>query len=401
MGKRHGREFIESSQGMVDVAAVVETSDHKYEEGCKWCSRAPTRYTDMGSFLANARVDGIVISTPNFAHYDMLKQCAGLRTPILLEKPMDADFARICEIVRFEQTYQGPIVVHHVMRYAPIVRKAAALIAAGRIGKICSVNFIQYGDAGMWHSFRRTHAGGGGMLIEKATHDIDVMLNLIDARPVRIAAIARRQAYGGDKPDDLHCRDCEERLTCPESYFEHGYGKDTLDVDVSNDHCVYARAVDIPDNETCLIEFEKDIFGTYSHCFFVHQYFSREYEILGLNGTLRISFTSRERGYKGKIVLAPRNVSDGNHEEYDFDYEGRIHYNGGPGVVRHFIDLMNGAAAPETTVQQAFAAEVIGHAAEIAARKGVFLPVADVVPEDLRTVWNNIRLARSSRISGV
>lgn len=393
MGKRHGREFVESSQGMVNVKAVVEIDDKKYEDGCKWCSCRPARYTKVEEFIRKEKLDGVIISTPNFTHYDILKHFAGLKTPILLEKPMDADFEKICEIVRFSRKYQGPMIVHHVMRYAPIVLKAKELIAEGKLGKVCSVNFVQYMGGGMWHTFRRTMAGGGGMFVEKATHDFDVMLNLIDVLPVKIACISRQQAYGGGKPDDLHCHNCEDRMGCPESSYDYNFTPGKLDVDTSNDYCVFARGNDVPDNEICLIEFDKNIFGTYSHCYFVNHYFSREYEIIGLKGTMRISFSPLEKRYNGKITFAPRYGTDSNHAEYNFHYYNKIHYNGGPGVVRHFVALMKGGARPITTVEQAFAAEVIGYASNVAARKGEFVRIDDVIPSDLKPVWAGIKLS--------
>lgn len=395
MGKRHGREFMESSQGLVKVQAVVEIDDRKYEEGCQWCACRPTRYKHVGELLQTGGLDGVIISTPNFTHHDVLKQFAGLRMPILLEKPLDADFAKICEIVRFSRQYQGPMIVHHVMRYAPIVRKAKELILDGKIGRVCSVNFIQYSNGYMWHTFRRTMAGGGGMLVEKATHDLDVMLNLVGALPVRIAAVARQQAYGGDKPNDLYCHSCAERLKCPESRYAFHFNPGKLDVDPSDDLCAFAKEVDVPDNETCLIEFNNSVFGTYSHCYFVNHYFSREYEIIGHLGMLRISFTPLEQRshYTGKLTLLPRYDTHGNRGEYDFDYYNKIHYNGGPGVVRHFVDLMNGAARPITTVEQAFAAEVAGYVSNVASRTGTFVNVDEVIPADLKSVWANIKVS--------
>jgi predicted dehydrogenase len=392
MGKRHGREFMETSQGTAKVQAVVETSDNKYKEGCEWCNCSPTRYTDPAAMLAAESLDGIIISTPNSTHYDMLQACAGRRTPILLEKPMEVSLERVCDIVRFARSYRGPIMVHHVMRYSPIVKKAGQLIAAGRLGRICAAHFAHYEGGGMWHSFRRTKAGGGGMLIEKATHDLDVMLNLIGAKPVRLAALSRQQAYGGDKPDDLHCRDCDERLECPESFFRSRVNPGKLDVDISVDLCVYAKSVDVADNETCLIEFERGIIGSFTHCYFVHRDFTREYQIIGLNALMRISFTAWDRGYKGRLTLAPRFQRDGDQETHEFEYYGKIHYNGGPYVVYHFLDIISGRAKPETTVEQAWAAEMIGFTAPLAAEQGRFIEVADELPKDLKPIWPGIKL---------
>jgi predicted dehydrogenase len=101
----------------------------------------------------------------------------------------------------------------------------------------------------MYHDFRRTMVDSGGMFIEKATHDFDIMLYLLQTRPVKVSAIAKMQAYGGDKPNDLYCSQCQERLTCKESVNNIHYrsgATEMMEVKGTDDLCVYAKAVDVP-----------------------------------------------------------------------------------------------------------------------------------------------------------
>ena len=37
------------------------------------------------------------------------------------------------------------------------------------------------------------------------------MMYMIEQLPMTVYAINRLQAFGGDKPEDLRCRDCDER----------------------------------------------------------------------------------------------------------------------------------------------------------------------------------------------
>ncbi|MBT9151361.1 MAG: putative oxidoreductase YteT [candidate division WS2 bacterium] len=281
------------------------------------------------------------------------------------------------------------------MRYSPIVIKARELIALGMIGKICSVNFVQncpYGNS-MYHNFRRTMAGGGGMFIEKATHDFDVMMFLIEAIPVRVTAIAKRQAFGGDKPNNLQCTECEERLTCKESinnmHYRSGFSE-VMEVKGSDALCVYAKEVNVPDNEVCLMEFDNGIFGTYWECFFSpSSYTTREYEIIGLNGIMRISFSMLKSHGKGEIIVCPRFGTPEDIYSFEFDYRQRIHYNGGGEVAKHFFHIMNGDSVPITTVKQAFIAETLAYAATLAARERKFIDILDIIPEDLRLLFKS------------
>ena len=203
MGKRHAKDMDEFSEGSIEVAGVFDPDDRSYEIGCEWTGKRPRRFDTIKSMIDTISPDGVIIASPNSLHLSCLREFNGLNIPIILEKPLDTDMAKVVEIVRFVENYQAPVMVHHVMRYSPIVIKAKELLDAGELGELCSFVMVQNGGGGMFHNFRRTFKTGGGQLLEKATHDFDVLLFLAGAYPRRVAAICKRQYYGGIKPDTL------------------------------------------------------------------------------------------------------------------------------------------------------------------------------------------------------
>ncbi|MBN1437200.1 MAG: Gfo/Idh/MocA family oxidoreductase [Sedimentisphaerales bacterium] len=385
------RNFLEIGNHIVDITAVVDPSDDNYALGCKILKISPRRYASVPDMLQEEELDGVIVAAPNNLHLEIIRRFEGLDIPILLEKPLDANYDNICDVLRFSQTYPGKIVVDHCMRYAPIVIKAKQLIRDNEIGRVCSFNFVQnchYGNT-MYRNFRRTMAGGGGMFVEKATHDFDILIHLLEAKPVRVAAIAKRQVFGGTKSNDLTCGACPESISCPSSIhnISLNYGVEPMEAQGQN-KCVYAQEIDVPDNEACLIDFENDIFGSYSECYFTPSSCpSREYEIIGSKGILKISFTHDGDDNHGRVVLCQRFATPGDKSVFDFDYRNRIHYNGGHNVARHFYQLMTTTAHPMTTVQQAFAAETLAHAATLAYSEDKFINIRDVLPGDLRSAW--------------
>lgn len=396
MGKRLAHDLRVTSAGSAEIVAAVEPGDAVYRSNCEFLGSTPKRYASIPAMLRAEKLDGLILATPDNCHYDCLRQLEGRRIPILHEKPLDADLAKICNIMRFAHRYRAPIMVDHCMRYSPISQKARELLDGGAIGKICSVHFVQncpYGDH-MFRHFYRTRRGGGGMMIEKATHDLDLMLNWLKLRPMRVAAMARQHAYGGKKPNSLTCATCRERITCLESVHNSSirFGENKImEYQDRRGLCVYAREIDVPDNETCMIEFAGGVFGTYSQCFFSpNSYTTREYEIAGLEGIMRVSYTLVEHHKQGKIAVYPRFGTPQDVFEWKFDYRGRIHYNAGDQVARAFYRVMEGKQKPITTVAQAFAAEILGYAANRAAQQGKFVEVASLVPRDLMPVWNGL-----------
>lgn len=389
MGKRHGLEFREATQGLIEIAGVVEPRDEMYRKGCEWNQLSIPRFRTVAEMLATCRLDGALIAAPNYLHLQILREFSAQSFPLLLEKPLDTNMESVAEIVRFAATYPGPILVDHVMRHAPIIRRARQIVDAGMLGRIASFQFSHREECGMFHNFRRTMKTGGGQLIEKATHDLDVMLYLCDSLPKKVAAISRQAHVGGNKPNDLRCSECDERLSCPSTNWHESYSQGIRDIDVDDDLCVYAEEVDVADNETCLIELHNGIFGTYSHAYFCKMPgHSRLYEVIGTEGAMSIQLSAEDPSYRGILKFFPRNRG-GKVETFEYDYSAKIHYNGGPYVARHFYNLMLGVETePFTTVNQAFVAEALGFAGIEAGRREEFVPVVSVIPTDLHETFS-------------
>jgi len=363
MGKRHAKDLEEFSGGELEIAGVLEPSDESYNHGCEWMGKSPERFFSISEMLEKVQPDGAVISSPNSNHLDCLLKFKGKKIPLIIEKPLDTTFDKVLQIVDFCKEYEAPIMVHHVMRYSPIVVKAKEIIDSGQIGKIAGFEMVQFTHGAMFHNFRRTFKNGGGQLLEKGTHDFDVLLFLTDTMPSRVASMCKRQVYGGNMPNDLVCSKCDKTSEC--RHFEETPNT-SHDSTNSKELCVYADEIDIFDYESCLIELENGISGTYSECFFSKAPFSRRYEFSGTEGFLAINFSKRE------ILLSNHNGDD----TFSFDYEGHIHYNGAPGVAEHFLQLIKGETSKVISpVDEAFAAEQISFAAYRSNETGTFVNI--------------------------
>jgi predicted dehydrogenase len=295
--------------------------------------------------------------------------------------------------MEFSQSYRAPIMVHHVMRYAPIIKKAKALIDSGELGKLCSFRFALNEGGGHMHNFRRNKLTGGGQMLEKATHDLDIMLHFMGSSPKRVVAICKQQVFGGDKSNTLCCSNCSEKNTC-DMYTERGENKSGTikDINVSRDLCVYAKDANIPDNELCLIELENGTFGSQINTFFIENYYTRVYEIIGNKAIMRICLSAlpgeNENIYQGEIGIYPRH---GEIQKFNFQYENRIHYNGSPGVFEHFYSLMTGkATTPYSPVDEAFAAEMIAVAAYRSSDLGEYVTIKDMLPDNQKNIFASI-----------
>lgn len=386
-GGHCAKSGYEATQGKMIPVACVETDPSRYDIACEELSLKPKCYASVPEMMEHEDLDGIIIATPNEFHFEHLIESSKNNIPILLEKPLEASFEKVCEVLRFSKNYQGEILVGHCMRFAPILHKAKEILKQKRLGNIISARFVQncfYGDMG-YHNWRRNVQKSGSWLMEKATHDFDIMLWLLESFPEYLTCLSGLNAFGGNEPNDLHCRKCIKEIDCLESvgntlnrwgiYKEHeNYGR--------NDLCVYAKEVNNPDLDHCIIKFKNGIIASYEQNFFAPMsYKSRVYEIHGDQGFMEIDLGHIQDG--GKISLHTRYGLQGDVETHTFDYQQQGHYNGDRPMGKHFYDIMNGNSSAQTTVHQAFLAELVSYTA-IEARKDLkYIEILSLLPEDL------------------
>ncbi len=384
------KDGFDATGGLIVPAACVEPFDDMYELGCKIYGFTPNRYKNISDMLEKEKLDAVIIGSPNSFHLEHLQCLAGMDIPVLLEKPLDSTFDKICEVVRFTRTYKGPILVGHCMRYAPILVQAKKMLKRGDIGRITSVRFIQnchYGNAG-YHNWRRCKETSGTWLIEKATHDFDIMLWMLEDRPKRIAAMQSLSAFGGDRDENLRCRNCPDRVDCHESIsntnLRWGLGS-VEEFENVDDLCVFSSKVDTPDNDHCLFDFENGVIGTYVQWFFSPRgYHHRVYEIYGTEGAMEIDLGAE---YGGKIVLCSRYGATNDRAEYDFDYLGRNHYNADGYMMQHFYHVVKDGLPVETTIEQAYLSELLGYAAIKSSEQGNYICPQQLLPRDLQDCY--------------
>ena len=391
-GRCLGTECAGSTAGKAQITACVEPSDEAWILAEENCNVHPERYKTVSQMMNSEKLDAVVIASSNYVHLENLMELGDLGLPMLLEKPLESSLEKIFDVVRYCQNYSAPILIGHCMRYAPIIVEAEKLLRRGDIGDICSVRFVQnchYGN-NMFHNWRQLREFSGTMLLEKATHDFDIMLSLVGDVPDAVAAIQKLQAFGGDKSPELTCTECPEMLSCKESRFNRGdrAGRPELGLEniqrVDNDRCVYNSAVDTPDNDQCLINFRGGAFGTYVQWFFSPQnYHHRVYEIHGSEGAMEIDLGTD----MGHIKLTPRFGYGHDDVNYDFDYIGRNHYNGDGVMLRHFMQVVKDEAAPTTTVAQAFASEMLGYASIKSSETRQFIDPSSIIPDDLKNIY--------------
>lgn len=387
-GAYYVEDFKVSTPGQVEWPAVAEPSEDNYERSCSILGIRPRRYPNAKEMLRHEKLDALIVATPDSDHLSAVRDVVDAKLPILLEKPLEGTMSACFDLVRLLSSYRPPVVIGHCMRYAPILRHALKMVKEGVLGKINSMRFVQnchYGDIFFRRRWHRLREHITSLFLQKATHDFDIMNMFAQSHPLSVFALSRRYVYGGSRSNDLKCPQCSEQVSCPDSILNKsvqlGENLSWEEQSKQANLCVYAKEIDISDDEMCMLEYGNGIIAHYVQTFYSPKnYTMRFYTIVGSKGILDIDLNE----YHGQLRFHPRYGAKADVWKLDFDYLGRNHYNGDTYLVRHFLDCIQGKATPVTTVKDAFISELIGFGATKSSDEKQVIKLAGLVPDDLK-----------------
>ena len=132
-------------------------------------------FSSLGEMLAEIKLDGIVIATPNQIHVENGLECVAAKIPMLLEKPIASSSMESKALVDAAKKENVPILIGHQRRHNPIIQKARSLIVEGQLGKITSVHgngWLMKPENYFDLEWRRKE--GAGPLMINLIHEIDL-----------------------------------------------------------------------------------------------------------------------------------------------------------------------------------------------------------------------------------
>ena len=115
------------------------------------------------------------------------------------------------------ETVRKQLMVGFNMRYMNMIRTMKEIVDSGVIGEVRAVwcrHFVGFGGDFYYHDWHGTRENTTSLLLQKGSHDIDVIHWITGKYTKRVTAFGSLDYFGGDKPNDLTCDDCPEVRTC-------------------------------------------------------------------------------------------------------------------------------------------------------------------------------------------
>lgn len=330
------RQLVET--GEVELTAVTDIAD-KTEFLEKNGHKNVRQYTDADEMMTKEKLDGVCISTRCSTHARYMKLVEKYDIPVFLEKPVGINDNDI-ELLKSIKGMDDKVVVSFPLRGATAAQYVKKLINMGMIGDIVHIqayNNVSYGR-GYYHGWYRDDSETGGLFLQKATHDLDYIHDILQGmKPVRLCAMTSKMYYKGDKPEGLKCSECPDKEACIESIENirknsPEYGGDP--------YCCFAKDTGNEDSGTVMIEYDNGMHAVYSQNFVVkHDAGKRGARFIGVLGTIEFDFVT------GSVTVYTHMERATQHHTVTANGG---HYGGDPVLVRNFLNVMKGIEKSQT-----------------------------------------------------
>lgn len=328
--------------------------------------------------------DVALVCTQDRMHFDPTMKAMEAGYDVLLEKPMAVTPEECAELGTYARRQNRILVLCYVLRYTAFFSTIKKLLDEGRIGRLISIAHNE--NVGYWHMAHsfvrgnwRNSEQSSPMLLQKSSHDMDILLWLAGARCVRISSFGRLSYFtAANAPAGApeRCLDgCPHRRECayyaPKWYLTENTGWPTSAVSTDRSfearlkalregpygRCVFHCDNNVVDHQVVDMEFENGVTAAFTMCAFTPE-ISRTIKLMGTEGEIRGAME------KGEIEI--RNFAAGTTETIRIPEEGSGHSGGDDGLMSDFIRLVRDG---ETNVKYSIEDSVQSHMMAFAAEE--------------------------------
>lgn len=184
MGKNHARVYDE-----LEGVALVAVCDIDAAAARQAASRYRARYyTDYRRLLGEEKPDVVSIAVPTKLHHAVALEAMNHGCHLLVEKPIADTLSHAEEMVSRAEAEGLRLMVGHVERFNPAVVELKRRLDDGQLGKMFQIHVRRLGP--FPHRVRDV-----GVVIDLATHDLDVMCHLTQANVVRVYAETEQEIH--------------------------------------------------------------------------------------------------------------------------------------------------------------------------------------------------------------
>lgn len=255
------------------ITACCDLNPAVFERACKLYGKDVFTTHDYRELLLQD-IDAVFVCTPDFLHEEHALAALNAVKHVYLEKPMAITIQGCDRILAAARANRVKLYLGHNMRHFSVIQKMKDLVDAGAIGEVKTAwcrHFVSYGgDAYFkdWHSERKYTTG---LLLQKGTHDIDVLHWLCGGYTETVTAMGDLSVY----------HDVRDRRSPAES------GAPAWDTKFwpPLSQKLLSPSIDIEDISMALMRLDNGVLASYQQCHFTPDAW-RNYTVIGTEGRI-------------------------------------------------------------------------------------------------------------------
>lgn len=145
--------------------------------------------TDFDQILYDPHVDGVLLATPVFTHYDLARRCLEAGKHTFVEKPLAPSTEQALDLIEFSTERELVLMCGHTFLYSAPVRAVRKLIDDGELGDLYFVSSSRV-NLGL-------HQRDVSVVWDLGPHDFSILLYWLGEPPTAIRATGRDSIGSG------------------------------------------------------------------------------------------------------------------------------------------------------------------------------------------------------------
>lgn len=307
---------------------------------------------DYQDLLQDDEINAIVIMTEDYKHKEHVIDVLNAGKDVYLEKPMAITIEDCDQIIDVWKKSGRKLMIGFNMRYMPMYETMKAIIDEGHIGDVKAIwirHFVGRGGVFYYQDWHRNAKYTNSLLLQKGTHDIDVIHMLTDSYIKKVSAFGSLDFY--DDPDN--------------------FDKDGLEHQTDSE-------MDVEDNNVLILELENGVKAAYLQNHFTPDY-QRNYVVIGTKGRLENDEINETISLKTRHT---ESLSDKSDVVYQMKETTGVHAGGDQAISRAFIDYVLHDVEPKATPYDGRMSVAVGVKATESLRNGGGLEYVPFISEE-------------------
>ena len=184
MGQHHARVY-DQMQGI----ELIGVADANAEASGRIAQLYHTvAYTDYRRLLHKAQPEVVTVAVPTEFHHQVALDALETGCHVLIEKPIAATEEQARELIERAEVLERKLMVGHIVRFDPAVQALKERLKAGELGRIFQVRCRRLGPF-------PARVRDVGVIIDLATHDLDLIRYLTGQEAVRVYAETEQEIH--------------------------------------------------------------------------------------------------------------------------------------------------------------------------------------------------------------